>query len=298
MSTIPLHSSSEWQGSNAFHRSDPSYDVVGCQNVEGSGFEAAQRYEPTRPDYIVSSPTIPEFTLPYDYYDDSIPPSQHFPPIDRDFDINYPENYAMSTDSIGEHNSQVYYPLGQADVHAQIYTPGQNPPHEEHTYHPDLDSTPTNSGWIESHRDELLYHAVRDPSAPSDGLSAYQYEAAMRPVYSPAGPSGRSGSSQVEMNDLVQVDNYQTRTIDIKGRNVKQRQCSTCQKWFEAKPSNLQRHMDTHSGTTRYKCKMCKKEWVTKDQVIVHYMKYHMKVKPGRLRKDERKEAKDYVERV
>ncbi|CUA70006.1 hypothetical protein RSOLAG22IIIB_08846 [Rhizoctonia solani] len=254
MSATPPCNSSEWQSSNAYHLSDPSYeDVIDYQDVDGPGVNAAQRYQLLQQDYFVPGSTIPEYTVPYGHYNNSILPSEHLPSIGHDMEFAYPDRaYGISSDSTAEQCSQVYYPLEPTGFHTQTYLPEQYTAQEEHLYRPDLDSTPMDPRWIEFENNGPLYHTDSDLSTPSNSLSTYQSEAAARLVDSGTGPSVGLGSSQLEVNDLGQVDDFGIRIFtDTKGRKIKQRKCSICPKWFEAKPSNLQRHEDTHLGIKR-----------------------------------------------
>ncbi|KAL5632854.1 hypothetical protein ACGC1H_005713 [Rhizoctonia solani] len=73
------------------------------------------------------------------------------------------------------------------------------------------------------------------------------------------------------------------------------RQCPVCGKWVDPKPSNWSRHMNVHLAVKHYGCRVCGGEWVTKDQVIIHYIRHHMDVTGRAPTVEERTEARRFV---
>ncbi|CAE7185554.1 unnamed protein product [Rhizoctonia solani] len=54
------------------------------------------------------------------------------------------------------------------------------------------------------------------------------------------------------------------------------KQCPYCHKMLDSKPSSWDRHMDVHRGYKRYKCAVCDRERMTKDQVVMHCIRHHI----------------------
>ncbi|CAE6454688.1 unnamed protein product, partial [Rhizoctonia solani] len=68
--------------------------------------------------------------------------------------------------------------------------------------------------------------------------------------------------------------------------------CETCGEEFDPKPSNWDRHQRTHTKTMGFGCAMCDAKKVTKDQVLVHYIRWHMGVRGRTPTAGERDEAR------
>ncbi|KAJ1308255.1 hypothetical protein OPQ81_003970 [Rhizoctonia solani] len=81
------------------------------------------------------------------------------------------------------------------------------------------------------------------------------------------------------------------------------KRCPTCGKFFDPKPSSWNRHQDIHLDIMRFMCiyPNCGEKKRTKDQVVIHVVKHHMKEEPANgasLSGEQRRRAEHYVRLV
>lgn len=91
----------------------------------------------------------------------------------------------------------------------------------------------------------------------------------------------RSNSDKSSDTDLLQLDeNEETSQMDTKIAsiaNFKKLKCLTCSRKFTSIP-NLRRHVATHIGWSRYRCKLCGFRSFTRSECKMHFVKHHRTV--------------------
>ncbi|CAE6422782.1 unnamed protein product [Rhizoctonia solani] len=229
--------------------------------------------------------STPVSIAPDGYYDTHFLPSEHVSNTEHDIHLAQPDNvYAPNapvplsetTEQQSRSLDQAYYTHDHSAC-VPTYALGLDSTYSPPSYIPNqsfpssgiIDPNWTDLPSAENH--EVFYPALGIPSVVPSQFPSPQ---SVAPVVHPA-LIHLQGPVPSLLESECQVTGSQAQVVQ--GPKPKRR-CSICGKEFDPKPSNWNRHRDMHTQTKGYKCTECGMERVTKDQVVVHYIRHHMHV--------------------